>query len=63
MKVVQPEEFAEKEPIQMITSTGGVQEYVRWGRFGFVVEQQPAALTIYNAAWGGFFVPGCHQRK
>jgi len=55
--VVHPEEFAEKEPIHMTTSTGGVQEYVRWGRFGFAVDQQAAALTIYYAAWGGFFVP------
>jgi uncharacterized protein (DUF1684 family) len=39
------------------TSTGGMQEYVRWGRFGFAVDQQAAALTIYYAAWGGFFVP------
>ena len=55
--VVHPEEFAEKEPIHMTTSTGGMQEYVRWGRFGFAVDQQAAALTIYYAAWGGFFVP------
>ena len=55
--IVQPDEFAEKEPIQMTTSTGGVQEYQRWGRFGFEVEQQPATLTIYYASWGGFFVP------
>ncbi len=55
--VVQPEEFAEKQSIQMTTSTSGVQEYQRWGRFGFEVEQQPAALTIYYASWGGFFVP------
>ena len=55
--IVQPEEFAEKESITMITSTGGVQEYQRWGRFGFEVEQQSAMLAIYYAPWGGFFVP------
>ncbi|HJZ45651.1 MAG TPA: DUF1684 domain-containing protein [Roseiflexaceae bacterium] len=48
--IVQPEEFAEQEPIRMITSTGGEQEYVRWGRFGFEVDGQPATLTIYYAA-------------
>ena len=55
--IVQPEEFAEKDAIQMTTSTGGVQDYQRWGRFVFEVDQQPAALTIYYASWGGFFVP------
>jgi uncharacterized protein (DUF1684 family) len=55
--VLQPEEFAEKDAIQMITSTGGVQEYQRWGRFGFEADGQPAELTIYYATWGGFFVP------
>jgi len=46
--IVQPEEFAEQEPIRMITSTGGEQEYLRWGRFSFEVEEQPATLTIYD---------------
>ena len=55
--IVQPEEFAEQESIRMLTSTGGEQEYLRWGRFGFEVNGQPAALTIYYASWGGFFVP------
>ena len=55
--IVQPEEFAEKTSIQMTTSTDGVQAYQRWGRFSFEVDQQPAALTIYYASWGGFFVP------
>jgi uncharacterized protein (DUF1684 family) len=55
--LVQPEEFAEKDAIRMTTSTGGVQEYQRWGRFSFAVDQQPTALTIYYASWGGFFVP------
>jgi uncharacterized protein (DUF1684 family) len=54
---VQPEEFAEQAPVLMTTSTGGTQEYLRWGRFGFEVDGQPAALTIYYSAWGGYFVP------
>ena len=55
--IVQPQEFADQEPIRMLTSTGSEQEYVRWGRFGFEVDGQPAELTIYYASWGGFFVP------
>ena len=55
--VVQPEQFAEQEPTVMVTSTGGVQEYLRWGRFQLEVGGQTAALTIYYAAWGDYFVP------
>jgi uncharacterized protein (DUF1684 family) len=55
--VVRVEEFDTKEPVQMITSTGGVQEYVRWGRFQFEVGGEPAALTVYYASWGDYFVP------
>ena len=54
---VRPEEFAEQEPVLMTTSTGGTQEYLRWGRFEFKVAGQPVALTIYYSAWGGYFVP------
>jgi uncharacterized protein (DUF1684 family) len=54
---VRPEEFAEQEPVLISTSTGGTQEYQRWGRFSFEVEGRPATLTIYYAAWGGYFVP------
>jgi uncharacterized protein len=54
---VRPEVFAEQQQVLMTTSTGGTQEYLRWGRFVFEVEGQPAALTIYYSAWGGYFVP------
>jgi hypothetical protein len=40
----------------MITNTGGVQEYLRWGRFQFEVGGAPAALTAYYASWGDYFV-------
>jgi len=55
--VVRPEQFAHQERIQMVTSTGGVQEYARWGRFDLNVDGQAAALTVYYASWGGYFVP------
>jgi len=40
----------------MQTTTGGVQEYVRYGRFKFEVEGQAAELTIYQSEHG-FFLP------
>lgn len=53
---VQVEPFAEQQPMTMQTSTGGVQEYVRYGRFKFQVDGQVAELTIYQANYG-FFLP------
>jgi uncharacterized protein (DUF1684 family) len=53
---VQVEEFPKKDTIQMQTSTGGAQRYIRYGKFEFVVEGQTAALTIY-ASQDGFFLP------
>ena len=55
--LVRPREFEHQEAIHMLTSTGGEQTYLRWGRFEFEAEGQPAALTVYLATWGGFFVP------
>ncbi len=40
----------------MQTTTGGVQEYVRYGRFKFQVDGQEAELTIYQSEHG-FFLP------
>ena len=53
---VRVELFEEQEPMQMQTSTGGVQTYVRVGRFQFDVDGQPAELTIYQSEHG-FFLP------
>src|SRR5262245_38936764 len=55
--LVRIEEFEPKEPIRMLTSTGAVQEYLRWGRFPIEVEGRSAALTVYYASWGEYFVP------
>ena len=42
------EEFPEKQTVSMQTSTGAIQEYLRFGRFHFSVEGQQAELTIYE---------------
>jgi uncharacterized protein (DUF1684 family) len=53
---VQGEPFPQKDIIQMQTSTGGVQQYTRYGQLKFMVEGQVANLTIY-ASPDGFFLP------
>ncbi len=53
---VQAEEFPQKDSIQMQTTTGDVQEYVRYGRFRFEVDGQTAELTLYQSQHG-FFLP------
>jgi uncharacterized protein (DUF1684 family) len=50
------ERFKDQQPILMQTSTGGVQEYVRYGRFKFQVEGEDAELTIYESE-NGYFLP------
>ena len=53
---VQVEPLNDANPFLMQTSTGGVQEYVRYGKFKFPVDAQEVELTIY-ASEGGFFLP------
>ena len=50
------EKFSDQQHMQMQTSTGGVQTYVRYGRFKFEVDGQPAELTIYRNN-NGYFLP------
>jgi uncharacterized protein (DUF1684 family) len=50
------DEFVEKEKIQMPTSTGDIQTYVRFGKIHFSVVGQPAELTLYDSQ-GEFFLP------
>lgn len=50
------EQFPAGEEILMQTTTGNVQTYERYGRFYFVVDGQPAELTIYRGPHG-FFLP------
>ena len=53
---VKVEPVNDSNPIMMQTSTGGVQEYVRYGKFKFLVDDQEAELTIYQTEQG-FFLP------
>jgi uncharacterized protein (DUF1684 family) len=53
---VQVEPLKDQQPMQMQTSTGGVQEYMRYGRFKFQVDGQDAELTIYHNGHG-YFLP------
>ena len=54
------EEFEEKEPVEMQTSTGAVASYTRWGKVAFDVDGERAELTLFGDAHGHgdeFFVP------
>ena len=53
---VEVQRFEDESPIVMQTSTGGVQEYTRYGRFKFEVDGKPAELTIYQNE-NGYFLP------
>lgn len=53
---VQVEPLQDEKPMEMQTSTGGVQEYIRHGRFKFQVDGQDAELTIYRNEHG-YFLP------
>ena len=53
---VQVELLNDPAPIIMQTSTGGVQEYMRFGKFKFDVDGQSTELTIYQSEHG-FFLP------
>ena len=50
------ERLFDQKPIQMQTSTGGVQTYVRHSLFKFQVDGQEAELTIYQNE-DGYFLP------
>ena len=43
-------EFSEedKEVIDIITSTGDLSPHIRWGTLIFVVDGEPATLTVYK---------------
>jgi uncharacterized protein (DUF1684 family) len=53
---VQAEPLFDHQPMQMQTSTGGVQMYVRHACFKFQVDGQEAELTIYQSE-NGYFLP------
>ena len=54
------EEFPEheKEPTEIITSTGDSNTQIRWGKFSFVVDGQEVSLTVFrDADEEEFFLP------
>ena len=53
---VEVELLNDPQPMQMQTTTGGVQTYFRHGRFKFSVDGQDAELTIYRGEHG-YFLP------
>ena len=53
---VKVEPLKDQEPMQMQTSTGGVQTYIRHGKFRFEVDGEEAELTIYRNE-NGYFLP------
>lgn len=53
---VKVERLNDPQPIVMQTTTGGVQEYFRHGRFKFLADGQEAELTIYRGEHG-YFLP------
>ena len=53
----QVEPFAEHVHVQMQTSTGDVQDYIKYGTFRFEVHGEPAVLTVYASPEGEAFVP------
>jgi len=53
---VKAELLNDSKPMLMQTSTGGAQEYIRYGRFKFQADGQEIELTIYESEHG-FFLP------
>ena len=53
---VEVERLFDQAPMQMQTSTGDVQMYIRHSRFKFQVDGQDAELTIYQNE-NGYFLP------
>ena len=53
---VKVELLPDEKPMQMQTTTGDVQVYVRYGKFRFQVDGQTAELTIFRNQHG-YFLP------
>ncbi len=54
---VEVEPFDDKKHVQMQTSTGDQQEYLKYGKFRFEVEGESAELTVYTSGNGEAFLP------
>ncbi len=59
LRIITPiEEYTDKATITMITSTGSVREYLKYGHFTFHVEDEAVTLQVYqDAEDGSFFLP------
>ena len=55
--VVEVIPFQEQENVQIQTSTGDFESYVKYGKFNFTVEGEKAELTIYTSPNGHSFLP------
>ncbi|MGH2581292.1 MAG: DUF1684 domain-containing protein [Anaerolineales bacterium] len=53
---VDVEKFPEQGEVQLLTSTGDVQTYTRYGRFSFAVDDKNAELTIFHNENGYFLL-------
>lgn len=55
---LEPELLEDPEVVSMQTSTGDTAPYVRWAAIHFVVDGQPATLTVYRDPHAGhLFLP------
>lgn len=50
------QKYPHQEPIQIQTTTGDFQEYIRYGKFVFGVDEKEAGLTIYVDS-NNYFLP------
>ncbi len=49
LRIITPiEEYEDKQPVTMMTSTGSAREYVKFGQFTFHVGEEPATLQVYQ---------------
>jgi uncharacterized protein (DUF1684 family) len=51
-------EYDDPQPVTMLTSTGSVQEYLKYGQFSFDADGQTATLQVYqDPDQGNLFLP------
>lgn len=56
--LIEPEEFDEKEEVEIQTTTGDTRYFERWGKIKFAVGEETAELTLFhNPDQGHFFLP------
>lgn len=55
--VVEVKPFQDQEQVQLQTSTGVFEQYIRYGRFQFEVDGEAAELTLFTSEDGSSFLP------